>query len=336
MADRDAYAQQSAELLILQQVFTAMNSTMQLDDILAMVLRGVHEALGFGRVVLFDVQNGVARRHLECDGDDAVMQSDAGRFVSTVTLQSIAAGEGDFALGIADDGESPLPDGHGAYCLLPLVSRGRVCGLLYVDKPSHATISETQIQVLFDFAAQAALVIENARLYNETRRLLEEAQALASTDALTGLVNRRALGEQLERELFNAERYKTQFAVMMLDLDDLKRINDTGGHSAGDDALRRFASALKRSARKGDIVARYGGDEFMIVMVQADHAAAEIAARRVFDAIHAARLRCSAGLAVYPLDGINESMLIAAADDAVYKAKRNGKDAFEFASLIVR
>jgi diguanylate cyclase (GGDEF)-like protein len=328
--ERDAFAQQYAELLILQQVFTAMNSTMELDDILAMVLRGVREALGFARVVLFTVEDGIPRRHLQTSDQQGIVGvHDPAAFAMTATMQTMAAGESEFAMGHADDGESPLADASGAYCLLPLVSRGTVRGILYVDRPASGTIAETQLQALFDFAAQAAMVSENARLYHET-------EALASTDALTGLVNRRALLEQLERELFNAERYRTELAVMLIDLDDLKKINDTGGHAAGDDALRRLGAALKGSARKGDIVARYAGDEFVIVMTQAGHRAAAIAADRILRAVHEQKLRCSAGVAVFPIDGITPPALIEAADNAVYKAKRNGKDRVEFSSLVVR
>ena len=334
--ERDLYAQQNAELLLLQQVFTTMNSTMDVDDILAMVLRGIYEALGAARVVLFDVNVGSARRYLEAGpGTQQVLSStrpDA--FVATATLRAMVSGLQDFAMGIAEDGESPLEDASGAYCVLPLVSRGTVRGLLYVDS-SDVELSEIQLQLLFDFGAQAAMALENARLYHETQRLLAETQALASTDALTGLLNRRALMEHLERELWNAERYRSPLTLAFFDLDDLKRINDEGGHAAGDDALRRFASALKGAARKGDIVARYAGDEFVLVVTQADHKAAEIAVQRVFDHVHTEDLRCSAGLAIYPLDGVEPQALIDAADRALYDAKRTGKNRFAFSSIIV-
>jgi diguanylate cyclase (GGDEF)-like protein len=330
-AERDVFAQQYAELLILQQVFTAMNSTMELDDILAMVLRGIREALGFARVVLFSVEGGLPRRHLQTSDDQGIVSlaDDRTTFAMTVTMQAIASGESQFAMGQAGDDESPLSDAAGPYCLLPLVSRGTVRGILYADRPANETIAETQLQALFDFGAQAAMVIENARLFHET-------QALASTDALTGLLNRRALLEQLEREIFNAERYVTGLALMLIDLDDLKKINDTAGHAAGDDALRRVGSALKSGARKGDIVARYAGDEFVIVIMQADHRAAETAAERVLRAVHGHDLRCSAGVAVFPIDGVSVDTLIEAADRALYKAKQNGKDRVEFSSIIVR
>ncbi len=343
-AERDFYAAQSAELLILQQIFTTLNSAMDVDDILAMVLRGIREALGFERIVLFDVSGGVVQRSLESSGGQGVATAaDPRDFRASATLRDLAAGKGNYAIGAAGDGESPLADGaasspagDGPYCLVPLVSRGAVRGILYADRPPSATISEYQLQILFDFGTQAAIAIENARLHAESARLLEETRALASTDPLTGLLNRRALTEQLERELWNAARYGAPTTVVLFDLDGLKRINDEGGHAAGDDALLRFADALRQAARRGDIVARYAGDEFVVVMAQADHAAAETALARIYAAVRAAGLHCSAGAAVFPIDGSDAPALIAAADRALYTAKRTGKDRFTFSSFLVR
>lgn len=336
-AERDFYAEQSAELLILQQIFTTLNSAMDVDDILAMVLRGIREALRFGRVVLFDVRGESVQRSMESgDAQGEAPAAGAADFRLTATMRALASGKASHAIGVAGDGESPLADGDGPYCLVPLVSRGAVRGILYADRPPSESISEYQLQILFDFGTQAAIALENARLHAESARLLEETRALASTDALTGLLNRRALLEQLERELWNAARYRATTTVVLLDLDDLKRINDEGGHAAGDEALTRFAGALRDAARKGDIVARYAGDEFAIVMAQADHAAAEAAVTRVYDAVHAAGLRCSAGIAVFPIDGADGPALIAAADRALYDAKRTGKDRYAFSSLVIR
>lgn len=335
--ERDFYAEQSAELLILQQIFTTLNSALAVDDILAMVLRGIREALRFGRIVLFDVVGEAVQRSLESSGAQGVLPAaDASDFRCTATLRALAAGTSSFAIGVAGDGESPLADGDGPYCLVPLVSRGAVRGILYADRPPSETISEYQLQILFDFGTQAAIALENARLHAESARLLEETRALASTDALTGLLNRRALTEQLERELWNAARYRALTAVVLLDLDDLKRINDEGGHAAGDAALLRFADALRGAARKGDIVARYAGDEFVVVMAQADHAAAETALARIYGAVHDAGLHCSAGVAIFPIDGSDVPALIAAADRALYTAKRTGKDRYAFNSLVIR
>jgi diguanylate cyclase (GGDEF)-like protein len=172
--------------------------------------------------------------------------------------------------------------------------------------------------------------VENARLYDETRRLLEQTQRLALTDSLTGIPNRRALGEMLERELHTSERYDSPFAFAILDLDDLKKINDSGGHSLGDLALKRFASVLKRAARKGDIVARYAGDEFVVVMTQADRAAAVRGVDRILAALRRNGLQSSIGVAMFPADGTDGQTLFFAADEALYHAKQSGKNAYRF------
>jgi diguanylate cyclase (GGDEF)-like protein len=215
--------------------------------------------------------------------------------------------------------------------MLPLISRNTVRGILYVDRPPGPEISETQLRMLLDFAAQAAIAMENARLYSETKRLLEETQRLASTDPLTGLANRRALTELMERELHNAERYGAPLAFLVLDLDDLKKINDTLGHHGGDEALRAFAEALKAGARRGDIVARYAGDEFVVVMAQTDRIAAEAVLRRLYGALEGTPLKCSAGIALFPRHGADATALFAAADRALYEAKQAGKNRFRFA-----
>jgi diguanylate cyclase (GGDEF)-like protein len=249
---------------------------------------------------------------------------DAGPFAAMV------AGTLDFSQGEAAS-ESPLADADGTFFMVPLISRNTVRGVLYVDRPPAPEVSETKVQMLWDFAAQAAIAMENARLYSETKRLLEETQRLASTDPLTGLANRRALTELMERELHNAERYGAPLAFLVLDLDDLKKINDGRGHHAGDEALRAFAEILRANARRGDIVARYAGDEFVLVMAQTDRIATEAILRRIYAAMDRTLLRCSAGIALFPRHGADATTLFAAADRALYEAKLAGKNRFRFA-----
>jgi diguanylate cyclase (GGDEF)-like protein len=331
-AERDEYAQQNAELFVLQQVFSTMNSTLEVNDILSTVLRGVTETLKFGRVVLFDVHDGTASRRLETDPAGNVLPSvNPDDIVMTPAFTAMMGGVSDFAFGSAGDGAHPLRDTRGTYCMLPLIARNTVRGILYVDTPATSEVVEMQIRMLLDFAVQAAIAIENARLYNETKRLLEETQRLALTDALTGLSNRRALSELLDRELTNAERYGATVAFAMLDLDDLKKINDSQGHAAGDEALKRFADIAKASGRRGDIVARFGGDEFVIVLAQTDRDEAEFAVLRLRERFARAGLRCSIGIAMFPSDGRDAPALLDAADEALYAAKSGGKDRYAFA-----
>jgi len=202
--------------------------------------------------------------------------------------------------------------------------------MLYADDPPGAEITENQLRVILDFASQAAIAVENARLYEETRRLLEETQRLAHTDSLTGIPNRRALHDLLERELHTSERYDTPFAFVILDLDDLKKINDNGGHSLGDLALKRFAQVLKKNARKGDIIARYAGDEFVVVMAQSDREQAQRGVERIMAALRRNGLASSIGLAMFPTDGVDGQTLFFAADEALYQAKQAGKNAYRF------
>jgi diguanylate cyclase (GGDEF)-like protein len=331
-AERDEYAQQNNELFVLQQVFSTINSTLDINDILSMVLRGVVEALKFKRVILFDVlpDSQIVRR-LECDAMGQVTHTvDPRDYRAGSTLYDVAHGDLQLAYGSSDDSDKPLEDGRGSYCLAPLVARDVVRGLLYADDPPAVDITENQLRVLLDFSSQAAVAVENARLYEETRRLLEETQRLALTDSLTGIPNRRALNEMLERELHTSERYDTPFAFLILDLDDLKKINDSGGHSLGDLALKRFAQVLKKNARKGDIIARYAGDEFVLVMAQSDRPQTEHGVERILAALRRNGLASSIGVAMFPTDGTDGQTLFFSADEALYQAKQAGKNQCRF------
>ncbi len=333
-AERDEYAQQNAELFVLQQVFSTINSTLDINDILSMVLRGVVEALKFKRVVLFDVlEDSTIVRRLECDANGAVIHAlDPRDYREGSTLVDVAHGDLQLAYGNGDDPDAPLEDARGSYCAAPLVARDVVRGMLYADDPPGAEITENQLRVLLDFASQAAIAVENARLYEETRRLLEETQRMANTDALTGIFNRRALSEMLDRELHTSERYDTPFAFLILDLDDLKKINDSGGHSLGDLALKRFAQVLKKNARKGDIVARYAGDEFVLIMAQSDREQATRGVERIMSALRRNGLASSIGVAMFPNDGTDGQTLFFSADEALYQAKQAGKNQYRFFS----
>ena len=333
-AERDEYAQQNAELFVLQQVFSTINSTLEINDILSMVLRGVVEALKFKRVVLFDLAaDDTIIRRLECDENGVVNHATDGEdFRNNSALIDVAHGKLQLAYGSSEDNDAPLDDARGSYCIAPLVARDVVRGMLYADDPPGAEITENQLRVLLDFASQAAIAVENARLYDETKRLLEETQRLANTDSLTGIPNRRALSELLERELHTSERYDTPFAFVILDLDDLKKINDSGGHSLGDLALKRFAQVLKKNARKGDIVARYAGDEFVLIMAQSDRDQTARGVERIMSALRRNGLASSIGAAMFPNDGIDGQTLFFAADEALYQAKQAGKNQYRFYS----
>jgi GAF domain-containing protein len=212
---------ENAELLVLQQVFSTINSTLNIDDILSTVLRGIHVALHFQRAILFDVENERLRCRLQTDlHGNAVRPASSKGVVVGAAIAAVLEKTQDFFVGKAGDGEAPVRDPAGAYCVVPLVSRGSVLGILYADTATGGELRENSIRVLIDFAAQAAVAIEHAALYSETKRLLEETQRLAATDPLTGVSNRRALEELLEHEIHNSIRHQHPLLYAIFELDD--------------------------------------------------------------------------------------------------------------------
>jgi diguanylate cyclase (GGDEF)-like protein len=159
----------------------------------------------------------------------------------------------------------------------------------------------------------------------------------AMTDPLTGVYNRRFLDRRLEEELSRSSRQHLEFSLMMLDLDHFKIYNDLCGHLAGDRALAKIAALLKGAAREMDVVTRYGGEEFCILLPGTPAKEALLAAERVRQALEIetfageellplGRLTVSIGLATYPLDSDTPAALIHAADLALYKAKSQGRN----------
>ena len=166
--------------------------------------------------------------------------------------------------------------------------------------------------------------------------MAKAAESLALTDPLTGLANRRLLDDRLTMALARARRDDAAMAVIYLDLDGFKKINDTLGHGGGDALLKLVAERLTETVRDGDTVARLGGDEFAIALSQvqdADDASAVAAkvilsvARPYLIAKHPVHVTASAGIAVYPAHGRDAESLMKSADAALYEAKRAGKNA---------
>jgi diguanylate cyclase (GGDEF)-like protein len=233
----------------------------------------------------------------------------------------------------ADTGEQGLLRRMGArqLLLLPLAAGGRTTGLLELYLTSEErVVSEHEVEVYGTMASHAAAALQNVRLM----RQLREA---ADIDQLTGIHNHRALQERLTQEVARSARARTPLSVLLLDLDGFKAINDQHGHADGDRVLQNVAATLRLAVRANDIVARYGGDEFVVVMPDTDLEAARHVADRVVTSVRAVRhqlsdgsegvVACSAGLALYPTDGRTAARLLRAADAAMYGVKRGGGDA---------
>jgi diguanylate cyclase (GGDEF)-like protein/putative nucleotidyltransferase with HDIG domain len=202
-------------------------------------------------------------------------------------------------------------------CAVPLSYRGRTLGALVALAPQRRSFLPRDVDLLRSYAVQAAIALVNARLF-------EMQERLAARDPLTGLLNRRELHEHLSREIDRCRRHGGGFSLVLLDLDGFKLVNDTSGHSAGDEVLRRVAEALEHSSRGSDVAFRMGGDEFALLLPGADDERAAVAsAERACAAVVAAdgRVKASYGLARWPEDGLHDDAVLAAADVRLYEMK---------------
>lgn len=164
-------------------------------------------------------------------------------------------------------------------------------------------------------------------------RMADELKARARTDELTGLPNFRAFRERIDAELERADRYPESFGVLVMDLDRFKKYNDTFGHAAGNEALRRVALSIRETVRAVDFPARYGGEEFAVIVPQVDAAPLSAIAERLRANIESlpappdgARVTVSIGAALYPLDGSDREALFKTADARLYEAKELGRN----------
>jgi diguanylate cyclase (GGDEF)-like protein len=213
----------------------------------------------------------------------------------------------------------------------PLMRQALPSGVISLDSTRVSAFADADLRLLVAFANTASAAIEHARLH-------AEVQTLAITDSITGLTNRREFDRSLEVELSRAVRYAYPLSLIILDIDDFKKYNDTFGHPAGDTRLLAIARLLRENVRDPDLAARYGGEEFALILPHTDktgalalaervRAAAEGASpQRALSGMPMAGYTVSLGVATYPDDASSAVTLLRAADDAELAAKRGGKN----------
>jgi diguanylate cyclase (GGDEF)-like protein len=217
----------------------------------------------------------------------------------------------------------------GSYVCLPLIAQGDSLGVLYIGAGIGHTWSESQQRLATTVADHVGLAVANLKLRETLRR-----QSIR--DPLTGLFNRRYLEETIERELRRTERSGGTLGVIMLDLDHFKRFNDSFGHGVADTVLREFSALLQSSVRASDIVCRYGGEEFLLVMPDTSAETTFELAEQLRAAVKqltvshhgqmVGSVTVSGGVAVYPTHAATAEALIHSADAALYRAKGQGRD----------
>jgi diguanylate cyclase (GGDEF)-like protein len=253
---------------------------------------------------------------LDCTSDDA---RQALTTVSPIVIQPSSTDQGRSAGDNSVSVYIPLTTPSGPLGVLGLASeRGRKFGAGHVD-------------FLKTLCSEAALAIENAQLRLELRRM-------ATTDPLTGLLNRREVEGRLTEEVSRANRHSRALAILMIDVDDLKAVNDRHGHAAGDDVLVALGDILRSSTRASDIAGRIGGDEFLVLLPETDAAGAATVAERLVATFRnsllgsaqskevAGETSISVGIASGEEGPLTAAQLLSRADAALYHAKRAGKN----------
>ncbi|KGP63837.1 hypothetical protein EP47_12480 [Legionella norrlandica] len=206
---------------------------------------------------------------------------------------------------------------------IPLMAQNEIFGLLFIYRGSERF--NTLIPVI---AETISLAIANIKL-----KELLHTQSIR--DPLTGLLNRRFLDEYIIKQIGQSKRTKASITLIMVDVDNFKNVNDTFGHETGDYVLSCLGNLFLSLVREGDLICRYGGEEFLFVLPNCDLESAKIAAESIRNEVHKMRIviegavsniTISLGVSIYPSDGSSLKELIDAADQALYVAKKKGKN----------
>ncbi|NIQ98192.1 MAG: diguanylate cyclase [Desulfuromonadales bacterium] len=306
--------------LLFDRILSVLQNVLVCDD-LALLLHNEEEGnLTVRKVLGLDPEK---MDNLQFHFDEGIT-GEAARNKRTVYVEDLSADER--SLGYKGRAQT-----DGSLMSAPMVIRGRLIGVLNLHKNAVGAFSHSEIKLAQAIANQAAIAIENAHLYETTR-------SLSMTDELTGLANRRHFQEILEREKRQAERYKGKFSIVMLDIDHFKNYNDTHGHLTGDAALKEVAGLLLENTRGVDLVARFGGEEFVILLSQTDCAGGVRVAEKIRSAVHEMQfpgeaasqpgrsMTVSLGVTTYPDHGLHLEELLNLADTALYRAKKSGRN----------
>ncbi len=353
----EVLSKRSDEIATLNRVMRSLSSSLDLPIVLDMILHEIQQVIPYDRASIWLCKETlleiIAAHGYPDDSSIIGISFDLSsknnpntRVIQThlpLIEEDVSSTYGAFYNGIQDQHDSR------GWMGVPMIVGDQVVGMLAFDKDIANFYKPEQSQFALAFAAQAAIAIENARLYSDAQKelnekieaeaklleLQKELEEQAIRDALTGLYNRRFLDETLARELSRAERDKYSVSVVMLDLDHFKMFNDTYGHDVGDMMLKQLGKLLASQVRAGDIACRFGGEEFVVVMPKASLSVARQRAndwRMKFESqilIHDGEVlsaTLSAGVAVYPLHGTTCDEIIRKADQAMYAAKAAGRN----------
>lgn len=331
-----ALKQRVDELSILYDLTQVVNSSLDLETTLRVISRKIMEVTGYDTCNLY-----------LADTEKKEFQIQLSMGVNAEAYKSHDFNSGHELIESAIENGTPLVfrdvktepgwkpakgvnDHVQSWMSIPLIAEGKPIGIITLSCSKVKVISEDVLKLISIAASQAASAIERARLYEETKRL-------SITDEKTGLYNFGYFKFLLSTELKRAKRYGRPLSLFMIDVDDFKLYNDCCGHLDGDQVLGELGKVIKQSVRDIDFPARYGGDEFAVILPETDETEARTAAERLRASIEGrsipnqrvlpgGKLTVSIGISSYPTSADTEEDLIRKADAALYQAKRKGKN----------
>jgi diguanylate cyclase (GGDEF)-like protein len=301
----------------LHRVSTMIGSVLEPGEVLARTLEGVGRLVANQAACIYLIEGEEAIR-AACLGDQTLMPDERLPISEPPIVQILDGAE-----------PPPIPDDARS---MPVAMRasGVVVGLLHIVRSHGAPLVEDDRKLAELVAAEAAAAIHNARLYEQTQRL-------AVTDPLTNLSNHRSFRDSLALEIARASRLGYALGLLMIDVDNFKRVNDTFGHPVGDEVLRDIADVLRSNLRQTDVAARYGGEEFAIVLPGLGPRGVAAVGEKLRRAVKALQPLVAEGRGPFQISvsvggvsashpNLNAVELIRVADSALYAAKRRGRD----------
>jgi diguanylate cyclase (GGDEF)-like protein len=315
----------------LQSVSQVVSSSLDRDEILHNVVHLLQDTFGYTYISIYLLESDTLHLGAQVGYPEDMVIHDipvrsgvAGRTVLTQQTQFISDVSQDSSfLRASTEVKSEI--------CVPLIRENVVLGVLNVESASGTPLNESDLDLLNAIAGPITIAIDNARLHAQVK-------TLAMTDAVSGLYNRHAFEDMLLIEIQRAVRYGLPLSLIIFDVDSFKDYNDTWGHPAGDERLRGIAGLIRTSQRTNDIAARYGGDEFAIILPSTNKEGAYQFAKRLCDATRNSTTEkpidgkgipgytISMGFATFPQDGDTLATLLLAADQAALTAKRLGKN----------
>jgi diguanylate cyclase (GGDEF)-like protein len=326
--------QRARQLQAINAIAQQTTAVLELEELLSRVCKLIQEAFHVSHVSLFlrEDHDLVLRAH---HGTLTPRIPTGGRFSASMEpwASILAKGRTANERDISDATTMRFFAESASRMRIPLISFGQTLGVLALDSSTPDAFRDGDLQSLESVADICATAIQNAHY-------VERVKQLAYLDGLTGIFNRRFFEMRIVEEIERARRYDTGMAIVMADIDQFKRLNDEFGHVLGDEVLRQVSSLFNQQLRKIDVVCRYGGEEFAILLTQTGASLAMNVAEKLRKLVENWQfpgvprpVTISAGAAAYPEHGNNRDELVKCADAALYAAKQAGRNKVCLGSL---